>query len=216
VKTNNFDIAEIDFTHLATALGYGKNQAIPEQVSTMIKELLPRLPKKIQSVSMAATIERCAEEFVVTSQGVISSPAFSKLAQNAESILYGVATAGHELDKLIESSEDSFEALLIDAYGSVLVEQGVELLLECAAKEHGKFISLPFSPGYCDFPLAENRNLFAVFDALDKNQLSIQYHHQSYMMSPVKTISFVAALGNVPLDVNPCSLCTLETCQTRR
>jgi hypothetical protein len=144
---------------------------------------------------------------------VIYSPKFGDLAADAELVIFALITAGAEMDQLLHGSEDMVDSMILDALGSVLVEQGVELLRDKMAVELGQYVSLPFSPGYCDYPLAEQENIFSTLGA---DALGIQYHPASFMMTPVKTISCILAAGKKPLNTNPCSICQLEQCQMRR
>lgn len=213
MKTRNIAIDQLDMDLLVSTLGYKKGAELPDSVSTRIEALRPLVPRHVLSVTRMAPISDCTDQQVCTGLGIVSSPTFAGLAGDADTVVYGLVTAGPQMDELINECEDTVDALIFDAYGSALVEQGVNELLMVLARETGKNVSLPFSPGYCDYPLTEQAQLFNVFE---NNVCGIAYHRASFMMSPVKSISFVAAAGPSPLNTNPCSICSFEECQNRR
>jgi len=207
------EIDAIDRSLVATALGYGRNTALPSTLADRLEEVLLQIPATVRAITRTEKIERCADSRIVTAIGELSSPTFAGLAADAEMVVYGLVTAGPQMDEHIFNCTDTVDALLYDACGSTLVEQGVNELLHTLEGELNKFVSLPFSPGYCDFPLAQQQELFAVFGT---SPLGVTFHPASFMMSPVKSISFVAAAGDTPLNTNPCSICSLPECQHRR
>jgi len=213
MNERTMEIDQLDMGLLVSTLGYRKGTALPETLQTRVQELLQQVPKTVRSITRMAPIRECTDKQVSTELGLVSSPTFAGLATEADSVVYGLVTAGPEMDGLINGCEDTVDALIFDACGSALVEQGVNELLQKLRKETGKNVSLPFSPGYCDYPLTEQERLFNVFE---KNVCGIAYHPASFMMSPIKTISFVAAAGPSPLNTNPCSICAFDECQNRR
>lgn len=72
---------------------------------------------------------------------------------------------------------------------------------------------MPFSPGYCDWELSGQR---VVFNALNSSVLGITYFKDSFMMTPQKSVSFVACMGTVELEKNPCKYCNMKKCFMRR
>jgi hypothetical protein len=194
-------------------MGYSTSNPASEVLCNQVTKVLKDAPKEVSSVVNIVPITTKSTDCITTACGTIKSPTFNRLSQQADKVVYGVVTAGSQLDEMLFSCNDTIDALIIDTYGSALVELGVDLLLEKVAAQTGLYISLPFSPGYCDYPLAEQEN---IFQTLGSEPLGVKYHKDSFMMSPIKTISFIAALGTKELNTNPCSICTLDKCQMRR
>lgn len=213
MKEYIFVIDEIDRKQVLAALGYSGINPPSEQFLSRFDELLEMVPREVKALYVLENIIGRDNDLVLTDAGAIASLSFGELAASADSVAFSLVTAGPEMDELLHSCDDMVDAMLVDALGSVIVEQGVELLREELSKVLGKNISLPFSPGYCDYPLAEQ---VCIFMHLGDSPLGVSYHPVSFMMSPVKTISCIFAAGDQPLETNPCSLCQLETCQMRR
>lgn len=207
------NIGQIDQNRVLMSMGYSTSNPASQVLCSQVAKMLEDGPKEVLSVVNIVPITTKSPDCITTSCGTIKSPTFNRLSQHADNVVYGVVTAGNQFDEMLFSYDDTVDALIIDTYGSVLVELGVDLLLEKVTSQTGLYISLPFSPGYCDYPLAEQEN---IFQALGGEPLGVKFHERSFMMSPIKTISFIAALGTKELNTNPCSICTLEKCQMRR
>lgn len=206
-------VGKIDHQRVLMSMGYSEAKNAPVTICNQVAAIVESGPKKIQTITSIVPITIKTTGCISTACGAITSPTFNNLAQHADKVVYGVVTAGKQIDEILDNCEDTIDALIVDTYGSVLVEVGVDLLREKLASQTRLNISLPFSPGYCDYPLSEQEN---IFEALGGAPLGIKYHKDSFMMSPIKTISFIAALGEKELNTNPCSICSLEKCQMRR
>ena len=117
------------------------------------------------------------------------------------------------MDEKVNQSANMIEACIWDAVGTVISEQAVAHLLAVVTSETGEDLSMPFSPGYCDWELAGQR---VVFNALNPSALGISYFKDSFMMTPQKSVSFVACMGNGDLEKNPCRYCNMKKCFMRR
>lgn len=196
-----------------TALGYGEDSPPRDDILSRLAEILPRIPKSLKACFRTADITGRERGLVQTDRGTIESPVFGKLAQSADKAVFALVTAGPALDAFMDRSEDTMEALILDAVGGVLVEQGVEAVRQTLADHLKRHVSLPFSPGYCDFPLPAQQT---IFHALGAHPLGVRVHPGSFLMTPTKTISFVCAAGDAPLQDNPCAYCQLTTCRMKR
>lgn len=206
-------VETIDRAHVLKTLGYEKSSPPGDFILSRMDKLLSSVPATLRACYQTAKITGRRRDIVLTDQGPINSPAFGQLAESADMTVFSLVTAGPAMDALIEQSDDTVDAMILDAAGSVLVEQGVEKIRKTLEDRLKRYLSLPFSPGYCDYPLSEQQ---AVFEALDPNAVGVQVHPGSFMMTPIKTISFVCAAGDTPLQTNPCKFCQLETCQMKR
>jgi hypothetical protein len=111
------------------------------------------------------------------------------------------------------------KAYIYDAIGSVAAEETAEMfqnMFDSRVKEKGKTTTLRFSPGYCDWPLEEQRKLFRV---IDSSAIGVELR-PSCLMRPRKSISGIFGVGSV-VDIkkkksNPCISCSHKTCSVRR
>lgn len=206
-------VASIDPAQVFKTLGYSKASPPGEVIQTRTIEIAASVPRSLRACCTTAPITEREHGRILTEQGAINSPAFGELAESADTALFALVTAGPGLDARIEQCDDAVDAMILDAVGSVLVEQGVAEVIRIMAARLGKHLSLPFSPGYCDYPLTEQETLFRI---LNPNPLGVEVCPGSFMMTPLKTVSFICAAGPSPLETNPCRFCRLDTCQMRR
>jgi len=149
-----------------------------------------------------------------------------KLAQalkDSEEIICFVATLGSGLDREIlrlMAEKRLSQAYVLDAMGSVAVEDMVEQFyqrkqIEFAAEN--KSVTLRFSPGYCDWPVSEQKQLFSLFGSEHTGVELLD----SCLMTPRKSISGVFGLfysTNTQFNspYNPCRDCKKTDCVARR
>lgn len=152
------------------------------------------------------------------------SPKLARAMASADRVCCFVATLGPELEmkvhRLMQLRRHA-DACVLDALGSMsaesIVEQFYQRMAQRLAKEN-RGVTLRFSPGYCDWPLAQQQPLFALF----ANQAPLRVElNQSCLMSPRKSVS--GLFGIVPGGVacadpsyNPCTMCAKRDCIARR
>ncbi|MBE9572223.1 MAG: hypothetical protein IMF11_16465 [Proteobacteria bacterium] len=81
-------------------------------------------------------------------------------------------------------------------------------------ESENKGVTLCFSPGYCDWPITEQKKIFTLFDS---NATGIELL-DSCMMRPRKSISGVFGIYNdiQKAPYNPCLDCSKKNCNGRR
>ena len=134
-----------------------------------------------------------------------------------------LATIGRGIDEEIirlTERKRSSDAYILDAVGSAAVETIVEQFhdrIKTRLLAEDKTVTLRLSPGYCDWPLQEQKKLFRLLDA---GKIGVDLSESS-LMQPRKTISGI--FGVMPLSVgcrtpayNPCSDCRKKNCTARR
>lgn len=153
-----------------------------------------------------------------------TSPKLAKAVGNAQEIHCFVATIGSKVDKEIQrlmKEKRYADAYVLDAVGSIAAENIVEQYYQQIAKKAekaGKGVTLRFSPGYCDWPLDQQRLLFAAFSERSPVGVTLS---QSCLMSPRKSVSGLFGIlppGNSGVDpaYNPCAMCHNSDCIARR
>jgi hypothetical protein len=153
----------------------------------------------------------------------LKSLKLSRTLRDSEELICFVTTIGGDIDFEINRMMGQghlSEAFIIDALGSVAVENVAEQFhrhMERHCSENDKAVTLRFSPGYCDWPIEEQRKLF---DLLDSNNAGIELK-DSCLMIPRKSIS--AVFGVYPVNglsphppYNPCIDCSKIDCSARR
>jgi hypothetical protein len=153
----------------------------------------------------------------------LKSPKLSRTLRDSEELICFVTTIGEEIDfeinRMMRWGHLS-EAFIMDALGSVAVESIAEQFhqrMEREYSENDKAVTLRFSPGYCDWPIEEQRKLFELFDP---NTAGIELN-DSCLMTPRKSISAVFGVypvngDHAPSPYNPCIDCSKIDCSARR
>jgi hypothetical protein len=153
----------------------------------------------------------------------LTSPKLSRALRDSEELICFLATIGGEIDfeinRMMRQGRLS-DAFVMDALGSVAVESVAEQFhrrMERKYSEGDKAVTLRFSPGYCDWPIGEQRKLFELFDS---NTAAIELK-DSCLMIPRKSISAVFGVypfsgDSVQPPYNPCVDCPKTDCPSRR
>ena len=153
----------------------------------------------------------------------LKSLKLSKTLRNCKEIICYIATLGGEVEGEIKRLMDEkhlAEAYILDAMASVAADNMVTMFhqrMKDVYKNQSKQVTLCFSPGYCDWPITDQKKLFGIFDS-DEMEVELT---DSCFMQPRKSISGV--FGITPSDsnpkeqsYNPCLECNRHSCSARR
>ncbi len=135
--------------------------------------------------------------------------------KNATQAALFVCTAGAGISAIAKEkaeSGDEFLAYVLDVIGSVTVDKAAGKIQEeisANATRAGMGITDPFSPGYCNWSVAEQQKLFAL---LPPGFCGISLSETS-LMSPVKSVSGITGIGkNCKQKGYQCNWCTDRQC----
>jgi hypothetical protein len=110
-------------------------------------------------------------------------------------------------------ARDMARAVILDACGSALVEQGCDgAEKELAARFPGQYLTDRFSPGYGDLPLSLQGNICTALDAPRRLGLHVT---ESSLLNPVKSVTAVVGLSDQPQKarIRGCTYCQMrESC----
>jgi hypothetical protein len=148
-----------------------------------------------------------------------SGKIIGKMLRHSESYAFFLVTAGPEPEKLARKllAEGNYlEGYIADLVASSIVESAADYLEEqvrILAKEQGMLISNRYSPGYCDWNVAEQEKLFRLFPSMCCG-ISLS---ESSLMNPVKSASGIIGLGSrVVYREYTCAICSMLNCQFRK
>ena len=212
----------LDPPMVARALGYGDG-VVPEPFEALLVDVLREAANRVeltggyvlQPVPPDAVDE---DGFSVDGLRFDAGRIIALGLRNADALAFYLVTAGagyHEWAQAVAATGDPFRACLIDALGSEMVECGADRLrddLEARLTERGWQASARYGPGYCDWKLAEQHQVFAFFPP---GFCGVTLG-ESAIMQPMKSVSGVFALGSrVKRRASGCSICTMENCFRR-
>jgi cobalamin-dependent methionine synthase I len=130
-----------------------------------------------------------------------------------------VCTAGQLFSRLAEQYNKNgayLEAFIVDAIGSLTVENAmnkIQVQLEIVANANGKQITNRYSPGYCNWALSNQRELFEYMINVPVNVTLTD----SCLMLPIKSVSGIIGIGEtVKKREYACQICKNKDCIYRK
>jgi hypothetical protein len=212
----------IENDKLAKLLGGQKKKSLPKSISKKVQTARQNLNKLIRpSMHYRIVKPSVMDNAVVQLNETVefTSAQLAKTLKNAEKIVCFVGTIGTgvetEINKLLGKQKLS-DAYILDAMASVAVENMIDRfqdLMENRFSAEDRTVTLRFSPGYCDWPVTQQKKLFKIFDP---KQLNIELL-DSCLMKPRKSISGVFGItSQESVSYNPCRDCPTRSCDSRR
>ena len=198
------------------AMGY-KDSVPEERIRGMVRELICELVPKatLRYIYQVVEAEKLSPRQVrmagktFTPEGIICS----YLRGMTHALLF-IGSAGWEFDRAkeaLKANDDIVADFIADSIGSVLAEMTVARIeQDYVGKET---ISMPYSPGYCNWDIREQHILFSLFPERPCGIIL----SESSLMTPEKSVSGFFALGET-LQRQPyhCQICKNTKCFKRR
>lgn len=187
-------------------LGYPGREAVSEPVRKVLDELAEPLrlncsPKAIARFVRFDFPKNPPYGFCIPGGYVFSTVLVSQaLASGRVWAVFALTVGEPEQLKQGKEGGDLLREYCADAIFSVMAEtlaQAVEKRLAGLMEAHGMAAGFRYSPGYCDWPLSDNRELLALADA---QKIGIRLT-EGGMMTPRKSVSGVMAFGEPGSEV---------------
>jgi cobalamin-dependent methionine synthase I len=126
-----------------------------------------------------------------------------------------VCTAGeeiHDLSRHYINEGDMLKGYVYDLFGSLVVEKAMDVIQASLKNEmslQGDYITNRYSPGYCGWNVAQQKELFSLLPKeFDFVQLT-----ESCLMLPIKSVSGLIGIGpDVSYKDYTCSICDAHHC----
>ena len=149
---------------------------------------------------------------------VIYSESIARVMSGCSEMLVFGATLGAEADMLIKrsSAENIAMGAVMQAAAAAYIEEycdEIQSELNEKFSARGKPLGDRFSPGYGDFPLEYQRELFAILDCPRRIGLTLT---DSFIMIPSKSVTAVIPIGGSCGRQLGCRYCEKTDCQYRR
>lgn len=137
----------------------------------------------------------------------------------ASEVALFICTAGAaftDLSQAYQQNGDFLEAFVVESIGSATVENSMDKVQQRLEEEmagQGKKITNRYSPGYCEWPLSGQRELFAY---IGDHPTGITLN-ESCLMQPIKSVSGIIGIGDaVKKRPYGCQICNSATCVYRK
>ncbi len=215
VKVKAFSEPEIRIKEILRYAGIGELNLETEE---LLKSCLDEVHGKF-------TYKVCYEEFHIkeTDDGVcfpfsdISSKDLKNNLSSCKSAILFAATIGVEIDRLIAryAIVSPARALMFQAIGAERIESLCSVFNSYIEESHPG-TKPRFSPGYGDFALDFQKEIFAVLDCYRKIGISL---NNSLLMSPSKSVTAIIGITDVCVNSKKnhgCLECTKNDCEYRR
>lgn len=212
----------IENDELTKLLGGQKKKNLPKSIRKKVQTARQKLDRLIKpSLHYRIVKPSVMDNDVVQLDETVefTSAQLANTLRNAEKIVCFVGTIGtgveNEISRLL-SKQKLADAYILDAMASVAVENMIDRfqdLMENRFSAEDRTVTFRFSPGYCDWPVTQQKKLFKIFDpkGLDVELLD------SCLMKPRKSVSGVFGITPQKSEsYNPCRDCPTRSCENRR
>ena len=152
-------------------------------------------------------------EVILPSLRIKSKGLAKNLSGCGEILIFG-ATVGVGIDRLIAKygSISPVKSLIFQGIGAERIEALCDAFCEDMEKEYGK-IKPRFSPGYGDFDISYQKEIFGLLDCQRKIGLTL---NDSLLMSPSKSVTAIVGIGECGKnEKSGCETCTKNDCEFR-
>jgi hypothetical protein len=223
--TFQFDFKDLKLTvsQIENVLGYREGEE-QEFVNDLIAEIIKE-SEEISNIKAQYTIFSDIRFVDGTKSIVINGFSFQikkivySQIKKSDSVAIFLCTAGKEIgirSRKAMQERDLLRGYIYDVVGSEIVESAADLMqkeLEKTTINSGKKITNRYSPGYCDWDVAEQHKLFQL---VPNNFCGIRLT-ESALMDPVKSISGFIGIGET-VKYNPytCGICNMKDCIYRK
>jgi hypothetical protein len=200
-------------------IGYPPGAKVSEKVQGRVSNRL----KQVEAIARPAysMVMRKVESVrpgSVTIEGItFESEVLGHLLTNSPEVGVFALTVGPEIEEIardLTNTGASFDAAIVDAIGSALVQKLVKFVQTrsaAAAAERGMAVSKRFCPGYCDWNVSQQKGLFALLHD-DTPGITLT---EDCLMLPHKSMSGMIGFGAKGEQVRnyvPCRNCQMRDC----
>lgn len=201
-------------------LGY-KSHSVPDQVEHTIVESLKTYRNFIepQASFILIPIIPSKQSARIGTIDFNMGPIITAYLNNSTFAAVFVVTIGSALESIagkLLKEDDYLKGYVLDAVASEAVEFTCDLLETKIAeivKKQNFSITNRYSPGYCNWPVSEQKKLFSL---LPQNPCGISLTESS-LMTPVKSVSGIIGVGEKSKKMDySCSFCGLENCYKKK
>lgn len=204
-------------------LGY-RNVARDEVAEALVDEIMEEFEKTVHPKSVYKELKislkdnNIIEAYDENNIMKIQSKGLFKNLFGCEKIILFASTLGREADMIIKRYEVSnmAKAAVSQACGAAMIEAYCDELQENIRKSYeGKYFLRPrFSPGYGDFDLTHQRDVFQFLDCQKRLALSLT---DNCLMIPSKSVTAVIGLSKSEegCNISKCKMCDKLDCEFR-
>lgn len=213
----SFDDLNITNRDVLRELGYGVKDTdtfIEQQIEELLHDLAPSVTSRFTYCVYSGKVE--GQSVWVDGSLFNIGSVISSLMEGATTFAVFAATAGDHIDKVMKevARDDVFKEYLVSAIGSCIVEKTGDYMETILQTELGALShTRRFSPGYCGWPLSDQKAIFHLLGGSPCNIRLSEY----FLMTPIKSISGIIGIGErVESRLYGCAICNMQSCYKRK
>jgi len=215
---------DVDRQEVLKNIGYDDEYQPSARIASLVNDYIENYHDLISSsYSYVIRDVVSVEGALATIEGPITleSKVIAKLLERCQKVAVFALTIGSYLEDMVAYLAENgmvLQATVLDAVGSGAAEKMaayVEDKIRMLAYIDGLVISRRFSPGYCDWAISQQKE---IFQALNDDTAGIRLT-KSLLMIPRKSISGIIGIGPAGSNIeeyNPCYTCRQKDCPGRR
>jgi len=204
---------EIPEKSLLRRMGAARGHKMSPRMKNRIKKAVQEVNRDIEAKAIYRVLPVVKQNGSIQLEGGVSfkSRKLGHLFGPCDRAVVFLTTIGPEVEKTINNNMENqpHYGVILDAAASAAAESTAQYIqdhIENKLHKEGK-ITLRYSPGYCDWPISEQKEIFKI---LPHETIGVHLSENSFM-SPRKSISGV--IGICPLDSPEFSRSACESCQ---
>jgi len=209
---------------LERLMGYTDAGSCPEPVSEAIREIMKQAPDLCDvrggyMISENIVVDREKKQVFSHGHWFSTKKIVTHQLRRSEHAAWFLCTAGEGISGWARKQMgegDMIAGYAADILANAVVEEAMDRIqeeLRVSAEEQGLKITNRYSPGYCDWDIAEQQKLFDFFNG---EFLGITISPSS-LMHPMKSVSGIIGIGKeVRYNAYTCNLCSEKDCIYRR
>ena len=215
---------DIDIQQVLQNIGYSADSEPATRITSLVSEYIENVHQLIEPAYsyVIKDIESVrGSSIIIEGSIVFKSEIIARLLEQCEKVAVFALTIGSHLEETIRHlAEDGLilQAAVLDGIGSDAAERMADLVqnkIGRVTRDHGFCMSQRFSPGYCDWDVSQQAE---VFQALGSDSAGIHLSRE-YLMLPKKSVSGIIGIGSSSSSVDnyiPCKICDEQGCMWRR
>ena len=202
IQIDKKDVLRYAFSKNADELSYS------HVLESCIKNALPLLEPKI--IYEYVPISFHGESTINFGSFEANSTSLKKNMAGAEGAIIFAATLGYKSEReLIKSRTDAVSLLFTDAIFTSVLENIADRVFKDLKEElsaEGRFLRPRFRPGYGDFNLAHQKDIFRILDLPRRLGMTLT---ENLFMVPSKSITAICAVSktNENCEIQGCEIC---------
>ncbi len=219
-------IEQIKRREIYRYLGY-RGQTPDDRICQMIEEVLQELLRVIRPKNLYQRFScRIQDKRIIQLQSdalqgewIFQSAALAENLAQCQEVILMAATLGIEADKLLQKYEimNITKASITQACGGACIEAYCNLLQEqirAEEQEKGYYLRPRFSPGYGDFPLEAQKQMFDCLQCTKRLGVTLT---DSLLMYPTKSVTAIIGItkNKQGCHIAKCSACENTGCEFR-